>query len=93
MNRDETLAGKVAAELTGTTQLKLGVACRHSVVGRGESELKARAANQLVSMSPVVKKRRVDQPIRTESAESVTDWAKRFLPILNREAWENTEIL
>ncbi len=31
---------------------------------------------QLIMMSPVVKKRRVDWPIRTESTESVTDMAK-----------------
>ncbi len=41
-NRDSMVAGKVAAEWTGPSQLELkptdGVACRHSVVGRGESE-------------------------------------------------------
>ncbi len=49
-------------------------------------------------MSPVAKKCSVDRPIRTESTESVSDWANRmgakgFFPILNTEAWwENTEI-
>ncbi len=48
-------------------------------------------------MSPVAKRRSVDRQ-RTESTESVTDWANRtgvigLLPILNTEAWwENTEI-
>ncbi len=57
----------------------------------------ARTANQLVLMPPVAKKRSVEQPIKRESAESVTDWGNKmgaigFLPILNTEAWENTEI-
>ncbi len=61
------------------------------VVGRGESERTARTATQLALMSPVAKKHCIDQPIRTESTESVTDWANRtgvigFLPILNTEA-------
>ncbi len=34
-------------------------------------------ANQLVLMSPTAKKRSVDQPVRTESTESVSDWANR----------------
>ncbi len=58
------------------------MACRFSVVGRGESERKARAANQLALTSPVAKKRSVDRPIRTESIESVTDWANRTGAIL-----------
>ncbi len=45
LNQDETVAGKVAAEQTGPSQLELkptdGVTCRHSVVVRGESERKA----------------------------------------------------
>ncbi len=32
------------------------MACRHSAVNRGESERKARTANQLVPASPVAKK-------------------------------------
>ncbi len=48
-------------------------------------------------MLPVAKKHRVDGPIRTESTESITDRANRtgaigFVPILNTEAWEYTEI-
>ncbi len=48
-------------------------------------------------MSPVAKKHSVDRAVTTESSENVTDWANRtgvmaFLPILNTEAWENTEI-
>ncbi len=63
-----------------------GVACRHSVVSRGESECKARTANQLET--DVTKKHSIDRLIGTESAESVTDWANsmvvmRFLPVLN----------
>ncbi len=73
MNQDETVAG----EKTGPSQLELepadGVACGNSVVGRGESERKARTANQLIPTSPVAKKRSIDWPIRTESKESVTD--------------------
>ncbi len=48
------------------------VACRHSVVGRGESEHKAQTSNQLVLTLPVAKKRSIDRPIRTESTE-ITD--------------------
>ncbi len=54
-----------------------GVAFRHSVVCRGESERKALTAKQLILMSPVAKKCSVDRPIRTERTESVTDWANR----------------
>ncbi len=48
-------------------------------------------------MSPVAKKHSVDQPVRTESTESITDCANKsevigFLPILTTEAWENTEL-
>ncbi len=95
LNRDKTVAVKVAVESTNPSQLELeptdGVACRHSVFGGGESERKARTANQLVLMSPVAKKHGEDQPIRTGSTESITDWANRmgaigFLPILNAEA-------
>ncbi len=94
------VAGKVAAELTGPSQLELEptdcVACRHSVFGRGNS--KAQTANQLPPTSPVTKRRSVDRPIRTESTESITDWTNRmgvigFFLILKTEAWENTEIL
>ncbi len=61
-----------------------------TVVGRGESEHKAQIANKLVPKSPITKKHSVDRPIRTESTESITDWANRmgatgFLSILNRE--------
>ncbi len=42
-----------------------------------EWELKARTANQFVLTSPVAEKCSVDRPIRTESTESVTDWANR----------------
>ncbi len=61
-----------------------------TVVGRGESERKAQTTDQLVLTSPVVKERGADQPIRTESTESVTDWTNRtalirFLQILNTE--------
>ncbi len=48
-----------------------------TVVGRGESEHKAFTANQLVPMSPVAKKRSIDQPIRTGSTESMADWANK----------------
>ncbi len=37
-----------------------GVACRHSVASRGESERKARTANQLILTLPVAKKRSMD---------------------------------
>ncbi len=62
-----------------------GVACRHSVVRRGESKRKAQTVNQLVVTSPVATKRSVERSISTESTESVTDWANRigakgFLP-------------
>ncbi len=83
--------------LSSSSSRHEGVTYRHSVVGRGESERKAQTANQLIPMSPVAKKRSVDWPVRTESTESVTDWAKRtgmigFLPVLETEAWwENTE--
>ncbi len=75
-----------------------GVACRHFVVGRGESECTAQAAYQVVMMCPVAKKCSLDPRIRIESTESITDWTNRvgeigFLPILNTEALENTEIL
>ncbi len=59
--------------------------------------LSLRKSNQFVPTSPVVKKCSIDQPIRTESTESFTDWAnrmgaRRFLPIINTAAWKNTEI-
>ncbi len=38
-----------------------GVACRHSGVGKSESEHEARTANLLVLLSPVTKKRGVDR--------------------------------
>ncbi len=94
LNQDETVAEEVAAEITGPSQLELqstdGVACRHSVVSRGESEHKARTTNQLMLMSSVTKERNVDRSIRTESTESVTDWANKmgatgFFSILNTE--------
>ncbi len=77
--------------LLSSNSNRLTVSLADTVVGRGESEHKAQTANQLVPTSPVAKKRSVDQPIRTESTESVTDWANRtgaigFLPILNTEA-------
>ncbi len=57
MNR---LQGKFQRFKTGPSQLELeqtdGVARRHSVIGRGESERKAQTANQLVPTSPVAKK-------------------------------------
>ncbi len=81
-----------AAEQTGPSQLELeptdGVACRHSVV----------SSQSVALRSPVALTRSVDRQIRTESTESVTDWANRseaigFLSVLNTEAWwENTEI-
>ncbi len=54
--------------------------------------------SHFLATSPVAKKCRVDQPIRTESTEIIVDWANRtraigLLPILNREALRNTEIL
>ncbi len=58
------------------------------MVGRGESEHEA-TANQLIQTSPVAKKRSVDQPIRTESTENVTDLrtgAIGILSILSTEA-------
>ncbi len=73
--------------------------CRESCSGLNWSERKEQIANQLVPMSPVAKKCSVDRPIRTESTESVTDWANRtgaivFLPILNTEAlWENRDLM
>ncbi len=73
MNRDETVAGKVTAEETGPSQLKI----EPTLVSRGESERKAQTANQLVQTSPVTMRSSVDRPIRTESTESVTDWANR----------------
>ncbi len=57
------------------------VAERYSVVGRDELYRKAKTANQLVPTSPVAKKHSVDWPIRTESTESVTDWANRMTAI------------
>ncbi len=90
-----TVAGKVAAESTGPSQLKLdptdGVTCSDSVVGRGESEHNARTANQLIPTSPVAKKCNVDRPIRIKSTKSITDWANStgatgFSSILNTEA-------
>ncbi len=97
LNQDEKVAGKVAAEGTHSFRLELeptdSAAC-----SRGESECRARTANQLIPMSPAPKKCSVDWPIRTEITESITDWANKtrvtgFLPILNTEAWwENTEI-
>ncbi len=100
LKQDETVAGKVAAEWTGPSELEYeltDVACRHSVVNRGESECKVQQAKQLVVTSPVTMKCSVDRPIRTESTESVNDWVNRtrlmgFLPILNEKAGENTEI-
>ncbi len=89
------VAGKVAAKQTRLSLLALepadGVACRQSVVGKGESVCKAQTTNQLVPTSPATKKRSVDRPIRTEITECVTDWADitgviRFLSILNTEA-------
>ncbi len=74
------------------------VACRHSVVGRGKLDCQTRTANQLLSMSLVAEKCSIEQPIRTETTESASNWANRtkaigFLPVLKTEAWwENTEI-
>ncbi len=77
-----TVAGKVAAEWTAPSQLELkptdGVTCRHSVVGRGKSEHQVRIANQLVPATPVTKKCSINQPIRTQGIESITDWANRM---------------
>ncbi len=62
------------------------------------SQCKAWTANQQVPTSSVAKRRSVDRPIKTESTESITDWANKtgaigFLPILNTEAWwENSDI-
>ncbi len=90
------------SRVTALSQLELqltdNVACRHSVVSTGESERKTQAADQLVPMSPVVKRHNIDRRIRTESTERVTDWVNRagvigFLTVLNTEAWwENKEI-
>ncbi len=66
-----TETSQLSAELTD------GIASRHSVVGRGESAHKAPTAILLVPTSPVTEKRSVDRPIRTESTESITDWANR----------------
>ncbi len=64
------VAGKVAAGQTSPSQLELeltdGVACRRSVVGRGESERKAQTANQLIPTLPVAETQSVDWGIRRE---------------------------
>ncbi len=69
------------AESTGLSQLELeptdGIACRHAVVGRGQSECKEQTAYHLVPMPAVAKKFTVDLPVREVSTESVPDWAKR----------------
>ncbi len=58
------VAGKVEAESNGPSQLQLepndGVACKHSVVGRGGSEHMARRDNQLVLELLVAKKCSID---------------------------------
>ncbi len=72
LNEGETVAGKVAVEWTCPSQLE-----PTDGVDRVKSEHKAETANQLVMTSPVTKKRTVDQPIRTESTERVTDWTNR----------------
>ncbi len=46
-----------------------------AVVGRGESEGKAQTTNQLKPVSPIAEKCSTDQPIRTESTESITDFS------------------
>ncbi len=51
--------------------------CRLQTLSKGESEHKAQTANQLIPTSPVAKKRGIDWPVRTESIESITDWANR----------------
>ncbi len=47
-------------------------------------------ANQLVPTSPVAKKRSVDQPIRTESTESITDFSlfrETLVPVAKKISW------
>ncbi len=103
LNWDETVAGKATAESTGPSQLKLeptdGVACRHFVVvvGRGESEHKARTANQLVPTSLTAKKHSLDRTIRTVQrvpliGQKWGEWLE-FYTADTEAWWENTEIL
>ncbi len=99
---EETLQRRklVHLSITPTESLQAttdGVACRHSVVGRGESECKAQTANQLLPTSPMTQEHSIDQWIKTESTESITDWANRMVVIgsllfLNTEAWENRDL-
>ncbi len=93
--RTWVLADTDTDQCQNNSQLELeptdGVACRCSVVSRSESERKAQTANQLIPKSPVTKKLSLYRPIRTESTECVTEWAKRtgeigFLSILKAEA-------
>ncbi len=70
------VARKIAAEKTGLSQLELelsdDVGCRHSVVGRGKSEL-----GLSVCTDAVATKQSADRPIRKKSTEIITDWANR----------------
>ncbi len=49
------------------------VSLADTVVGRGEPSTNSQSAPK----SPVAKKHSIDRPIRTEIAESITDWANR----------------
>ncbi len=96
LNRDDTVAEKDAAKKTGPSQVELELTdCHFQTLC--ESSSKARTAHQIVPLLSVAKKHSIDQPIKTESTESVADWANRtgaigFLPILNTEAWEDIKI-
>ncbi len=73
------VSGKVAAEQTGPSQLELeptdAVACRHSVVTRGESE-----CEQLISLCRhhLLLRNAVQTSQSGQSTDSVTDWTKRM---------------
>ncbi len=79
------LQSKLVCHSSSLSRLTLSL--DDTVVSRGESERKAQTANQLVAMSPVAKKRSVDQPVRTERTESITDWANNVGAIRFHQFW------
>ncbi len=61
-----------------------------------QRQVRAYSINSQSVTSPVATKHSLEQPIRTEGAENITDWANRTgaiesLPILNTEASENRD--